>query len=77
MTSLVLKFWFVGLLSLSALSAVGLLVLAALFPDSFPMGNSGYIVTATIALISVGILVWQLAVGFGDTLNQTKPPEQE
>ncbi|QIO21361.1 hypothetical protein [Haloarcula sp. JP-L23] len=58
------RFWLTVLPLLTGFSAVGLLVLAALFPTHlYEVGGTGYIATAAVALLSLGLLVWQLAVG--------------
>lgn len=56
------RFWLTILPILVGFSAVGLLILAALFPDTlYEVGSVGYLATAAVALSSLGILVWQLA----------------
>lgn len=61
------RFWLTILPVLVGFSAVGLLVFAALFPDQlFPVESEAYVVTAGLALVSLGLLVWQLATPNGD-----------
>jgi hypothetical protein len=76
MASVARKFWFTIAPSLAALSATGLLILAALFPEPlFAVGSTGYITTAAVALVSVGVVVWQLTVGIG-TQDTIEAPDQ-
>ncbi|WP_262179221.1 hypothetical protein [Haloarcula laminariae] len=70
------QFWLTVVPLLSGLAAVGLLVLAALFPDQlFAVGSAGYIATAAVALVCLGLLVWQLATGDGAARDRFQPPE--
>ncbi|MBX0322500.1 hypothetical protein EGH21_05600 [Halomicroarcula sp. F13] len=58
------RFWLTVVPLLAGFSAVGLLVFAALFPEHlYPVGSVGYVATAAVALVSLGLLVWQLAGG--------------
>ncbi|NLV04521.1 hypothetical protein [Haloarcula rubripromontorii] len=55
---------------------MGLLILLALFPDRlFTISTAGYIVTAAIAFVSIGILVWQLSSS-SETQNAIDRPEE-
>jgi len=50
--------------------------LAALFPEQlFAVDSAGYIATAAIALVALGLLVWQLATGDGAARDRFQPPE--
>jgi len=70
------QFWLTVVPLLVGFSAVGLLVLAALFPEQlFAVGSVGYIATAAVALGSLGLLVWQLATGDGAARDRFQPPE--
>ncbi|MBX0295906.1 hypothetical protein [Haloarcula nitratireducens] len=65
------QFWLTVVPLLVGFSAVGLLVLAALFPDQlYEVGSTTYIATAAVALVSLGVLVWQLAVGGGSSADR-------
>ena len=56
-------------------SAVGLLVMAALFPEQlFAVDSVGYVATAAVALVCLGLLVWQLTSG-GAARDRFQPPE--
>jgi len=69
------QFWLTVVPLLVGFSAVGLLVLAALFPDQlFAVESAGYLATAAVALVSLGLLVWQLATG-GGAGERFQPPE--
>ncbi|WP_254272750.1 hypothetical protein [Haloarcula marina] len=69
------QFWLTVLPLLVGFSAVGLLVLAALFPEQlYEVGSVGYIATAALALVSLGVLVWQLAAGGGSSRDRFQPP---
>ncbi|WP_276273440.1 hypothetical protein [Haloarcula litorea] len=64
MSGLARQFWLTVVPVLVGFSAVGLLVLAAFFPDQlFAVGSRGYIATAAVALVSLSLVVWRLAVG--------------
>lgn len=61
------RFWMTVVPLLTGFSAVGLLVFAALFPDQlFAVESEAYVATAAVALVSLGLLVWQLATPNGD-----------
>ncbi|WP_336338402.1 hypothetical protein [Haloarcula brevis] len=63
MGSVARRFWLTVVPALTGLSTTGLLVLLALFPDRlFTLGTAGYVATAAVAFVSIGIVVWQLAV---------------
>ncbi|WP_135303460.1 hypothetical protein [Haloarcula amylovorans] len=65
------QFWLTVAPLLVGFSAVGLLVLAALFPDQlYEVGSTTYIATAAVALVSLGLLVWQLAAGGRSNTDQ-------
>ncbi|MBV0925605.1 hypothetical protein KTS45_15470 [Halomicroarcula limicola] len=65
------QFWLTVVPLLAGFSAVGLLVLAALFPDQlYEVGSTTYVATAAVALVSLGILVWQLAAGGGSSADR-------
>lgn len=67
MSGVAQKFWFTIVPLLTGLAGVGLLVLAALFPAQlFAVDSVGYIATAAVALVSLGVVVWQLATPSGD-----------
>jgi len=62
------RFWLTVLPGLTGLTAGGVLVLAALFPTHlFAVGSRGYLATAAVALVSLGVLVWQLSTSGGTT----------
>ena len=74
--SVLRQFWLTVVPLLAGVSAVGLLVLAALFPEQlFAVGSVGYIATAAVALLCLGVLVWQLATGDGGAGDRFQPPE--
>jgi len=76
MSGVARQFWLTVVPLLAGFSAVGLLVLAALFPDQlFPIDSAGYIATAAVALLSLGLLVYQLAGG-DSTRSRFEPPER-
>jgi hypothetical protein len=76
MTGIARQFWLTVVPLLTGFSAVGLLILGALFPDQlFAVDSVGYIATAAIALVSLGLLVWQLASGRGSGQTRFEPPE--
>ncbi len=76
MTGVARQFWLTVVPLLTGFSAIGLLVLGALFPDQlFAVDSVGYIVTAAVALVSLGVLVWQLASGRGSSQTRFEPPE--
>ncbi|MDS0260251.1 hypothetical protein NDI56_12680 [Haloarcula sp. S1CR25-12] len=76
MSGVLRQFWLTVVPLLVGFSAVGLLVLAALFPEQlFAVDSVGYIATAAVALGSLGLLVWQLATGGGSPRNRFQPPE--
>jgi hypothetical protein len=78
MASVAQKFWLMIVPSLTGVSATGLLILAALFPEQlFSVNSAGYIATAALALVSVGIVVWQLAVGGGTPGTMERPEHQQ
>ena len=61
------QFWLTIVPVLVGFSAVGLLVFAALFPEAlFAVESEAYIATAAVALVSLGLLVWQLATPNSD-----------
>jgi hypothetical protein len=77
MTGVARQFWLTVVPLLTGFSAVGLLVLAALFPEQlFPIDSVGYIATAALALVSLGILVFQLAAGGESSRSRFEPPGQ-
>ena len=62
MGSVARQFWLMVVPSVTGLSTMGLLILLALFPERlFTISAAGYIATAAIAFVSIGILVWQLS----------------
>jgi len=74
--SVLRQFWLTVVPLLVGFSAVGLLVLAALFPEQlFAVDSAGYIATAAVALVCLGLLVWQLATGNGSPRDRFQPPE--
>jgi len=74
MSDVTRQFWLTVVPLLVGVSAVGLLVMAALFPNQlFAVDSTGYIATAGVALVSLGILVWQLAAG-NTTHSRFEPP---
>jgi hypothetical protein len=77
MTSVARQFWLTVVPLLAGFSAVGLLVLGALFPEQlFAVDSVGYIVTAAVALVSLGILVVQLAGDSESGRSRFEPPDQ-
>ena len=76
MSGILRQFWLIVVPLLVGFSAAGLLVLAALFPEQlFAVDSAGYIATAAVALVSLGLLVWQLAAGGGSARDRFQPPE--
>lgn len=70
------QFWLFVVPLLVGFSAVGLLILAFFFPqDIYEVGSVGYIATAGVAVVSLGILVWQ-SVAYEDHLvgGVDRPP---
>jgi hypothetical protein len=64
MSGVARQFWLTVVPLLVGFSTGGVLVLAALFPERlFAVDSAGYIATAAVALVSLGLLVWQLATG--------------
>ncbi|AUG49311.1 hypothetical protein BVU17_17235 [Haloarcula taiwanensis] len=62
MGSVARQFWLMIVPSLTSLSTMGLLIVLALFPERlFTISTAGYIATAAVAFVSLGILVWQLS----------------
>ncbi|WP_158598767.1 MULTISPECIES: hypothetical protein [unclassified Haloarcula] len=54
---------------------MGLLIVLALFPDRlFTISTAGYIATAAVAFVSLGILVWQLSSS--EPQNAIERPEE-
>ncbi|MFC7075048.1 hypothetical protein [Haloarcula halophila] len=75
MDSVARRFWLLVIPFLVGFSAVGLLVMGALFPDQlFEVGSTGYIATAAVALLSLGLLVWQLATSNTDSTERLDRP---
>jgi len=73
--SVLRQFWLTVVPLLVGFSAVGLLVMAALFPEQlFAVDSVGYVATAAVALVCLGLLVWQLASG-GAARDRFQPPE--
>jgi hypothetical protein len=69
------RFWLTVVPLLVGFSAGGLLVFAALFPDQlFPVESEAYVATAAVALVSLGILVWQLATPSGNASQSLDRP---
>jgi ABC-type Mn2+/Zn2+ transport system permease subunit len=69
------RFWLTVVPLLVGFSAVGLLVFAALFPNQlFPVESEAYIATAAAALVSLGLLVWQLATPNGSASESLDRP---
>lgn len=76
MSGILRQFWLTVVPLLVGFSAVGLLVLAALFPEQlFAVDSAGYLATAAVALGCLGLLVWQLAAGGGSVGDRFQPPE--
>jgi hypothetical protein len=77
MTSVARQFWLTVVPLLAGFSAVGLLILGALFPEQlFAVDSVGYIVTAAVALVSLGILVVQLAGDSDAGRSRFEPPDR-
>ena len=77
MTSVARQFWLTVVPLLAGFSAVGLLILGALFPEQlFAVDSVGYIATAAVALVSLGILVFQLAGGGESSRSRFEPPDR-
>ncbi|WP_147439908.1 hypothetical protein [Haloarcula sp. Atlit-7R] len=75
MGSVARQFWLIVVPSLTSLSTMGLLIVLALFPDRlFTISTAGYIATAAVAFVSLGILVWQLSSS--DPQNAIERPEE-
>jgi hypothetical protein len=69
------RFWLLVIPFLVGFSAVGLLVMGALFPDRlFEVGSTGYIATAAVALVALGTLVWRLATDNTDSTERLDRP---
>jgi hypothetical protein len=76
MGSVARQFWFMVVPSVTGLSTMGLLILLALFPEQlFTISTAGYIATAAVAFVSIGILVWQLSTS-SDVQNAIERPEK-
>jgi hypothetical protein len=76
MTSVARQFWLTVVPLLVGFSAIGLLILGALFPEQlFAVDSVGYIATAAVALVSLGILVVQLAGNSDSSRSRFEPPE--
>ena len=77
MTGVARQFWLTVVPLLSGFSAVGLLILGALFPEQlFAVDSAGYVATAAVALVSLGILVYQLAAGGESSRSRFEPPSR-
>jgi len=75
MSSIARQFWLTVVPLLAGFSAIGLLILAALFPAQlFAVDSVTYIATAAVALVCISVLVWQLAAG-GSSRSRFQPPE--
>ncbi|RLM44090.1 hypothetical protein DVK00_13580 [Haloarcula sp. Atlit-47R] len=75
MGSVARQFWLMVVPSLTSLSTMGLLIVLALFPDRlFTISTAGYIATAAVAFVSLGILVWQLSSS--EPQNAIERPEE-
>jgi hypothetical protein len=62
MTGVARQFWLFVVPLLVGFSAVGLLALSFFFPgDLYAVGSTGYLLTAVVAVASLGIVVWQSA----------------
>ena len=76
MTSVARQFWLTVVPLIAGFSAVGLLVLGALFPEQlFAVDSVGYLATAAVALVSLGLLVFQLA-NRGESRSRFEPPDR-
>lgn len=54
------QFWLFVVPLLVGFSAVGLLLMSFFFPgDLYAVGSTGYLLTAVVAVASLGIVVWQ------------------
>lgn len=75
MSGVARQFWLTVVPLLAGFSAIGLLVLAALFPTQlFAVDSATYIATAAVALVCIGVLVWQLAAD-GSSRSRFQPPQ--
>ncbi|MGB9951361.1 hypothetical protein ACOZ4F_03035 [Haloarcula marismortui] len=75
MGSVARQFWLMIVPSLTSLSTMGLLIVLALFPERlFTISTAGYIATAAVAFVSLGILVWQLSSS--EAQNAIERPEE-
>ena len=73
--SVLRQFWLTVVPLLVGFSAVGLLVMAALFPEQlFAADSVDYVATAAVALVCLGLLVWQLASSSA-ARDRFQPPE--
>jgi hypothetical protein len=77
MAGIARQFWLFVIPLLVGFSAVGLLAMSFFFPgDLYAVGTTGYLVTAVVAVASLGIVLWQSVVSENRQIGGIDEPEQ-
>lgn len=77
MTDIARQFWLFIIPLIVGFSAVGLLVLAFFFPgELYTVGSSGYLATAGVAMVALGVLVWHTVASEQRTVGGIDEPDR-